>query len=135
MDRRGIPLAAQVGPANQHDSKVFESLIDAIPAVRTGRRGRPRQRPEKLHADKGYDFRRCRDACRQRGMKQRIARRGVESKERLGIHRWVVERTFAWLHRFRRLAVRYERRSDIHQAFLCLGCILICWYAKDWAFC
>lgn len=68
-------------------------------------------------------------------MKHRIARRGVESKERLGIHRWVVERTFAWLHRFRRLAVRYERRSDIHQAFLSLGCIFICWYAKDWAFC
>jgi transposase len=135
VERRGIPLAAQVGPANQHDSKVFESLIDAIPAVRNGRRGRPRRRPEKLHADKGYDFRRCRDACRQRGMKHRIARRGVESKERLGVHRWVVERTFAWLHRFRRLAVRYERRSDIHQAFLSLGCILICWYAKDWVFC
>ena len=135
VERRGIPLAAQVGPANQHDSKVFESLIDAIPAVRNGRRGRPRRRPEKLHADKGYDFRRCREACRQRGVKHRIARRGVESKERLGIHRWVVERTFAWLHRFRRLAVRYERRADIHQAFLHLGCILICWYAKDWAFC
>lgn len=132
MDRRGIPLVARMGPANRHDSMVFESLVDAVPAVRSGRRGRPRQRPEKLHADKGYDFRRCRAACRERGITPRIARRGIESKEKLGIHRWVVERTFAWLHRFRRLAVRYERRADIHQAFLSLGCILICWYALGW---
>lgn len=95
VERHGIPLATQVGPANQHDSKVFEALIDAIPAVRNEQRGRPRRRPGKLHADKEYDFRRCREACRKRGMKHRIARRGVESRERLGIHRWVVERTFA----------------------------------------
>jgi transposase len=49
--------------------------------------------------------------------------------ERLGRHRWVVERTFAWLNRYRRLTVRYERRADIHQAFLSLGCSLICWQA------
>ena len=44
----------------------------------------------------------------------------------LGRLRWVVERTIAWLHQFRRLRVRYERRADIHQAFLTLGCALIC---------
>ena len=54
-----------------------------------------------------------------------LARRGVESSERLGRYRWVVERTLAWLHRFRRLAVRYERRPDIHRAFLRLGCAVI----------
>jgi transposase len=37
-----------------------------------------------------------------------------------------VERTLAWLNRYRRLKVRYERREDIHQAFLTLGCALIC---------
>ena len=46
--------------------------------------------------------------------------------ERLGRFRWVVERTLSWLNRFRRLKVRYERRADIHQAFLSLGCTLIC---------
>jgi hypothetical protein len=56
----------------------------------------------------------------------RIARRDVESSERLGRHRWVVERTLAWLNRYRRLRVRYERRADIHEAFLYLGCSLIC---------
>jgi hypothetical protein len=57
----------------------------------------------------------------------RIARRGLESSERLGRHRWVVERTLAWLNRFRRLVIRYERRADLHEAFLQFGCILICW--------
>lgn len=45
----------------------------------------------------------------------------------LGVFRWVVERTLAWLHRFRRLALRYERRADVHEAFLTLGCALITW--------
>jgi transposase len=55
------------------------------------------------------------------------ASRGIESSERLGRYRWVVERTLSWLNRFRRLKVRYERRADIHTAFLTLGCALICW--------
>jgi transposase len=45
----------------------------------------------------------------------------------LGVFRWVVERTLAWLHRFRRLELRYERRADVHEAFLTLGCALITW--------
>ena len=121
--------------ANVHDSKMLEATVDAIPPVK-GRRGRPRQRPAKLHADKGYDYPRCRQALRQRGILPRIARKGIESSERLGRHRWVVERTLAWLNRFRRLIVRYERRADIHQAFLSLGCALICWkFVQQGEFC
>ncbi len=113
--------------ANVHDSKVLEESVDAIGPIKRPGRGRPRKRPNKLHADnKGYDFGRCRKALRKRGIKARIARRGVESSERLGRHRWVVERTLAWLNRYRRLTVRYERRADIHEAFLHLGCSLIC---------
>ena len=77
------------------------------------------------------DARRVRDALRARHITPRIARRGVESRERLGRHRWVVERTVAWLHRFRRLRVRDARRADIHRAFLTLGCALICRDAID----
>lgn len=108
---------------------MLETTLDAILPLRQprGGRGRPRRRPDKLHADKGYDYPRCRAACRRRGIIPRIARRGIESHERLGRHRWVVERTLAWLNRFRRLTVRYERRADIHQAFLSFGCALICW--------
>ena len=70
---------------------------------------------------------RFREALRQRRIKARIARRGVDRSELLGRHRWVVERTLAWFSRFRRLTVRYERRADIHQAFLSLATSLICW--------
>ena len=127
VDRQGIPLAVALTAANVHDSRVLESLLDAVEPVRTGRRGRPRRRPEKLHADKGYDYRRCRDACVARGVQHRIARKGVESKAKLGKHRWVVERTLAWLARYRRLTVRYERLAELHTAFLDLACALICW--------
>jgi IS5 family transposase len=99
--------------------------LDAVPPVRHGR-GRPRCRPAKLHADKAYDHRRCRAECRQRSITPRIARRAVDASERLGRYRWVVERTLAWLNRFRRLTIRYERREDIHLAFTTLGCALIC---------
>jgi transposase len=105
---------------------MLEPMLDAVPPLRTGRRGRPRRRPEKLDADKGYDYPRCRAACRHRHVRHRIARRGIESKTKLGRHRWVIERTLAWLARYRRLTIRYERRADIHLAFLTLGCALIC---------
>ena len=126
VDRWGLPLAATISAANVHDSKLFEEIVDSVDPIK-GRRGRPRKRPDKLHADKGYDFPRCRRFLHRRGVKVRIARRGVDSSEKLGRHRWVVERTFAWLYRFRRLTVRYERRTDIHQAFLDLACFLICY--------
>jgi transposase len=124
-DRVGIPLASLLTGANRHDSKVFEPLIDAIPPI-TQPSGQRRRRPAKLHADKAYDIPRCRRFLHRRHIRVRIARKGVESSERLGRHRWVIERTLAWLARYRRLTIRYERRVDIHQAFLTLGCALIC---------
>lgn len=124
-ERGGLPLATLLTGANRHDSLVFEQLIDAIPLIRQPNRHR-RKRPEKGHADKAYDIPRCRTALTTRRIKVRIARKGIDSSQRLGRHRWVVERTLAWLNRFRRLTIRYERRADIHQAFLTLGCALIC---------
>jgi transposase len=112
--------------ANVNEGVLLADVLDSIEPIQ-GPRGRPRKRPSKLHADKGYDSKRNRAVLFLRGIASRIARRGVESKTRLGRHRWVVERTFAWLHRMRRLLVRYERRADIHKAFLSLGCALITW--------
>jgi transposase len=127
VDRGGAPLAVWLTEANVHDSAVFEALLDAVePIRRPGGRGRPRCRPAKLHADKAYDIPRCRRYLRRRGIACRIARKGIESSARLGRHRWVVERTLAWLARFRRLTVRYERLADLHLAFLDLACALIC---------
>jgi transposase len=125
-DAKGIPLAVRLTGANIHDSRLFDEVIDAVPPVHQGR-GRPCRRPAKLHADKGYDFPHCRRALRRRSIQPRIARRGVDSSERLGRHRWVIERTLAWFSRFRRLTVRYERRAHIFEAFHHLAASLICW--------
>ncbi len=128
VDRTGIPLAVTLSAANTHDCRWLPATVDAIPPIKRPS-GQRRKRPSKLHADKGYDYRFCRDLLRQRHIIPRIARKGIERSDRLGRHRWVVERTLAWLNRFRRLTVRYERRADIHQAFLTLGCALICFNA------
>ena len=126
VDAHGTPLGVTLSGANRHDSLMLAPTLDAIPPIRSGKRGRPRRRPQKLHADKAYDSRRCRAECRARGIKARIARKGQDSSQRLGRYRWVVERTHAWMARLRRLTVRYERRDDIHLAFTLLGCALVC---------
>jgi hypothetical protein len=93
-----IPLAAGLSAANTHDSMLLEPMVDAVPAVKgaRGHPGRPRKRPAKLHGDQGYDYPRCRRALRRRGIIPRLARRGIESSQRLGRHRYVVERSLAW---------------------------------------
>lgn len=128
VDRAGIPLGVRLTPANTHDSKAFEETLNSIVPIKSpaGKRGRRRTRPDKVHADKAYDIPRCRMWLRQHGIRCRIARKGIESNEKLGRYRWVVERTLAWLARYRRLAVRYERLEAMHAAFLHLGCALIC---------
>ena len=63
---------------------------------------------------------------RQRGITPRIARRGIESSERLGRHRWIVERTNAWILAYRRLTIRFDRQTASVLAFLHLACALIC---------
>ncbi len=105
---------------------LVEPILDGLPAVKGRGRGRPRRRPVKLHADKGHDNRRVRRYLARRGITARIARRGVDSRDRLGRHRWVVERTVAWLLSFRRLALRYDRTATTVTALATLACTLIC---------
>lgn len=92
-----------------------------------GKRGRPLKRPRHVQTDRGYDCERYRRILRQRHICPQIAKRRTGHGSHLGMTRWVVERTIAWLHQFRRLRVRYERRADIHEGFLRLGCVMICW--------
>jgi len=68
----------------------------------------------------------ARPACATTRITPRIARRGIESLARLGRHRWVIERSLAWLVGYRRLQVRYERRGDLLLGFLHLACALAC---------
>jgi hypothetical protein len=125
-DAGGLPLAVATSAANTHDSLALIPLVQAIPAIRS-RRGPRRRRPAKLHADKGYDYPHLRAWLRRRRITPRIARRGIETSERLGRHRWVVERSLAWLTGYRRLTLRYERCARLFTAFLTLAAALTCY--------
>jgi transposase len=125
VDACGTPLAASLTGGNRHDVTQLLPLLDAIPRLR-GLRGRPRHRPKRLYADRGYDYIKYRRLLWQRGIQPVIARRGAPHGSGLGRTRWVVERTFAWLHQFKRLRIRYERRADLHQSLLELACAIIC---------
>ena len=103
------------------------ALVDSIPPIKR-RRGRPRRRPQRVQADRGYDYdEKIRQPLRDRGIEPVIARKNTEHGSGLGVFRWHVEAALGWLFLFRRLRVRYEKRDDIHQAFLIIGCLLICW--------
>ena len=125
-DGHGIRLAVRLTGANRNDSQEALALVDAIPPLQ-GKRGRARHRPRSVLGDRGYDAETIRRGLRARHIFPMLARRNTEHGSGLGRRRWVVERTFAWLNQFRRLRVRYEKRTDIHEAFLALACVLLCW--------
>ena len=126
VDAKGrVALAFSVTAANRNDVNERVPLVDAVPPVR-GKLGRPTRRPLRLYADRGYDSEENRRQLRRRGIRPLIARRGAPHGSGLGAYRWVVERAEAWLHQNRRLKLRFERRDDIHEAFVALACALIC---------
>lgn len=125
-DACGTPLAVILTAANAHDVTQLLPLIEAIPAVK-GKPGRPRRRPERAQGDRAYDSKAHREELRKKGIEPVLAKRNTEHGSGLGVFRWVVERTIAWLHQFRRLRIRYERRPDIHEALMSLACSMICW--------
>jgi transposase len=126
VDATGIPLAWTVTGGNRNDVTQLVPLVDRVPPVR-GKVGRPRRRPVQVTADRGYDHDKDRRELRARNPKPEIARRQTEHGSRLGRVRWVVERTFAWPHNYKRLLVRYDRRHDIHEAFPALAYCLVCY--------
>ncbi|QRP50837.1 IS5 family transposase [Amycolatopsis sp. FDAARGOS 1241] len=124
-DGAGLPLTVAISAANTHDSHALRPLVNALPPIRS-RRGPRRRKPAKLHADKAYDIPALRAWLRQRGIVPRIARKGIESAEKLGKHRWVIERSIAWLTGYRRLTIRYERKAGHYLAFLTLAATITC---------
>ena len=117
VDGDGLPLSVILTGASVHDSKIYKELLEGIEPIRTPS-GLPRRWPDKIHADKGNDFPRCRKTLRQWGIEARIARRGVDSSERLGRHRWVVQRIYSWIEQNRRMSKGYERLSASGEAFV-----------------
>jgi transposase len=125
VDARGVPLAATVTAANTPDVNELLEVVDQVPDV-GGKRGRPRCRPEVLYGDRAYDSQPHREALRDRGIRPKLARRNTAHGSGLGVCRWVVERFFSHLHRFRKLRLRTDWTLPAHDALLKLACALIC---------
>lgn len=124
-DANGVPLAVTTTAANIADVTEAINTVVSVPSVQ-GKRGRPKTRPVALVADKAYDSKDLRALLKWLGIRPEIPKRGDDSRG-LGKLRWAVERTIAWLHQFKRLHIRYDRRGDIHDAFTSLAQAMICW--------
>jgi len=124
-DANGTPLNVRLTGANRHESTQLLPLVDRVPPV-AGKPGRPRKRPDEAYADRAYDSDPHRRELRHRSIRPYLARRNTPHGNGLGVFRWVVERFFSWLHGFRRLRTRYDRRADIHEGFIGLAECLIC---------
>ncbi len=132
VDGQGVPLGVHLDSASPAEVKLLEPTLATIAVPRAGP-GRPRQKPERIIADKAYDS----DPLRLRLAKRHIElivphRRNRKKpptqdgrKLRRYRRRWKVERTFAWLGNFRRLLVRWERHLKMYLAFFHLACLLI----------
>lgn len=126
-DGDGLPLAIEHTGANVHDSELAMTLVDKVPAVEQPD-GTRECRPQLVFADQAYNAEeKIRQPLRERGIEPLIGQRSDEHGSGLGIFRYVVESCLEWLFQWRRLRVRYEKRADIHSAFLKLACAMICW--------
>jgi transposase len=133
-DAQGIPLAVTLTAANVNDVTQLQPLVEAILPVRS-ERGELQSGPQAVQGDRGYDSEALRDWLLDLGIQPILGQRHTGHGSGLGKTRWVIERTLSWLHQFRRLRVRWERRADIHLAFLLLGCIFITWRFTQGGFC
>ncbi|MEW2400764.1 IS5 family transposase [Streptomyces sp. NPDC046862] len=134
-DGKGTPLHVITTAANINDITQTLKLVDGILPV-AGRPERPQRRPASLLGDKAYDSKAVRHhELRRRRILPVISRKGAPNITGLGKLRYVVEQTFALLHQFKRLAVRWERLLELHDAFVSPACSLICWrrLKKAWS--
>ena len=123
--RGGLPITVAVSATNTNDATALKPLVKAIPAIKSRREPR-RRKPTKLHTDKAYDHTNLRHWVRDCAIKIRIAGKGIESGNKLGKHRWMIERTMAWLTGYRRLTLRHERKATHFLAFLTLRAAITC---------
>ncbi len=125
-DANGLPLLVGLSAADTRDSQALRPMVLGHQTKHDPYRGR-HFKPRRLHADKAYDISELQRWLRGRRTGVRIARRGIESSERLGRRRWVIERTMSWLTGHRRLNHRYERLPRNYPAFLGLTAAICCY--------
>ena len=125
VDRNGVPLVIRSAPAGASDHRQLFPALMAFPRV-GGTPGRPKERPDELYADRGYDSAAARTLLRWLGVEPHIGKRGEPHGSGLGKVRWVVERTAAWVKGLRRMRVRYDRLAVIRDAFTTLAAAVVC---------
>lgn len=125
VDRHGVPVAIHTTGANASDQLQIIPLILEYPHV-GGKPGRPKELPDELYADRGYDNESTRWLLRWLGIEPHLARRRTEHGSHLGKIRWVVERTISWLKGLRRMRIRYDRLAVIQDAWTSLAASVIC---------
>jgi transposase len=125
VDRHGVPLQIRTAGANVSDHRQIIPLVLDFPAV-GGKPGRPKELPDVLYADRGYDSGATRWLLAWLGIEPKIARRKTAHGSGLGKVRWVVERTISWLKGLRRMRVRYDRLAVIQDAWTSLAASVIC---------
>lgn len=133
VDGKGVPLGDYLHSASPAEVRLAEKTLASIRVRRRHRAGRPRQKPERVIGDRGYDSDGLRKQLAQRGIELIVPHRKNRRKPatqdgralRRYKRRWIVERTIAWLGNFRRLAVRYDRSLTIYRAFFHIACFMI----------
>ena len=132
VDGQGVPLGIHLDAASPAEVKLLEPTLAKIAVPRAGR-GRPRQKPQRLIADKAYDSDPLRFRLKRRGIElivpHKINRKKPPTQDGRPLRRyrkrWKVERTFSWFGNYRRLVVRWERSLTVYLAFFHLTCLLI----------
>src|SRR3989454_11404186 len=131
VDDQGLPLGVRLESASPSQVALAEATLDEVRVPR--RKGRPRQKPERVSGDRGYDSAPLRQRLKKRGIeliapyrKNNQGRRYEDGRKlRRYKRRWIVERTNAWLGQFRRLLVRHEHLLSTYRAFFYLACFWI----------
>jgi len=121
----GLPVGVHVASATPHETKLVEITLDKTTL--------PENHEGYIVADRAYDSDPLRDRLEDRGLElvcphkinRRKPKRQDGRKLRRYRHRWIVERTIAWLQNYRRITVRWDRKVSIYRAFVHVACIMI----------
>ena len=132
-DGAGTPLGVYLDAASPSEIRLLEATLDTVAVRHTHRPGRPRKRPDRLIADRGYDSNAVRRMLVRRGIEPIIPARSNNTvathqdgrRLRRYRRRWLIERTIGWIGNFRRLTVRYDRLMETYGGFFHLACALI----------
>lgn len=127
-DGGGGPLGVMIAPANTHDSRLIEGIIESVVVDRPD----PEEVEQHLCLDKGFDTADAEAEVREAKYEPHIRRIGEEAKpcDRANGHkprRWVVERTIGWLNRCRALLVRYDKKGENYLGLTQFACALLWW--------